>query len=259
MSESTVRIVVALPELMGTYGDWGNALVLARRCEWRDIDAEVVTVPVDEPVPELGDVYLLGGAETNAQGLATQRLAADGGLARAAARGAVVFAVCAGMQILGRSFPDVDGRDVAGLGLLDVVTRPGTGPRAIGELLTDADAALGVGPLSGFENHGGRTRRGPAAAPLGRVRFGVGNGAGDGDDGAVQGRVVGTYLHGPALARNPALADLLLGWVVGHLGPLDLVEVDQLRRERLAAFDRPDDSRRAALARALRRAARGRR
>jgi CobQ-like glutamine amidotransferase family enzyme len=259
VSESTVRIVMALPELMGTYGDAGNALVLRRRCEWRGIEAEITSVPVEDAVPDSADIYLLGGAETNAQVLATERLQSDGGLSRAAERGAVVFAVCAGLQILGTQFPDVDGTLIAGLGLLDVVTRQLPVPRAIGEVISDPDPSLGISVLTGFENHGGRTTVGPAAKPLGRVRHGVGNGGGGGDDGAIQGRVVGTYLHGPALARNPDLADLLLGWVVGPLDPLPREEVDEWRRERLHAFDRPDDGRRARLGRAVRSTGRWRR
>ena len=65
----------------------------------------------------------------------------------------------------------------------------------------------------------------------------VGNGVGDGTEGVVQGSVIGTYMHGPALARNPELADHLLATALGveSLAPLDLPEVDRLRRERLAA------------------------
>jgi CobQ-like glutamine amidotransferase family enzyme len=89
--------------------------------------------------------------------------------------------------------------------------------------------------LTGFENHRGGTVLGSAAQPLARVISGAGNRAGDGVDGAVQGSVIATYLHGPCLARNPELADFLLARVVGELAPLDLDEVTQLRRERLAA------------------------
>ena len=95
--------------------------------------------------------------------------------------------------------------------------------------------ALGLPTLTGYENHAGLTELGPGVRPLGRVLAGSGNG-GEGREGAVGGRVVGTYLHGPALARNPALADLLLSWVLGReLAPVDDGDVEQLRRERLAA------------------------
>ena len=100
----------------------------------------------------------------------------------------------------------------------------------------EPDAALGLPTLTGFENHAGRTRLGGGAKPFGRVIAGVGNTGTDGLEGAYRGHVVGTYLHGPVLVRNPALADLLLSWVVGPLDPLSEPAVETLRRERLAAL-----------------------
>ena len=102
--------------------------------------------------------------------------------------------------------------------------------------MADVDPALGVPALTGFENHQGVTRRGPDAAPLAQVSLGIGNG--DGTEGAFAGRVLGTYLHGPALVRNPGLADLLLGWIVGPMRPLPRAQDElalMLRRERLDA------------------------
>lgn len=229
MGDAAVRIALVFPALLGTYGDGGNASVLAQRLRWRGHDAEVIEVGVDAPLPEQADLYVLGGGEDTAQTLAVSRLA-DGGLARAAAAGKPVFAVCAGFQILGETFLDGRGDVHAGLGLIDCRTDRLDGPRAVGELLVSSP----IGLLTGYENHGGRTVLGPAAKPLGRVETGVGNGDG-GADGAVQGSVVATYLHGPALARNPALADHLLTSVVGELAPIDDREEDELRHERLAA------------------------
>ncbi len=145
-------------------------------------------------------------------------------------------------RILGRSFPAADGTLRTGLGLLDARTIKGS-RRAVGEVLSDAGQGPDMPPggppleqLTGFENHAGVTMLGPKAQPLGRLVAGVGNG--DGTEGAVSGRVVGTYLHGPVLARNPALADLLLGWALRgsmSLAPLDDHLIDQLRAERLSA------------------------
>ena len=124
--------------------------------------------------------------------------------------------MCAGYQIVGKSFPGADGTLHEGVGLLDVATAKGTGPRAVGEVVGEpGDDAPGALPtLTGFENHGGQTTLGPGVRPLARVIHGVGNGDGSGTEGAVAGRVIGTYLHGPVLARNPALADLLLRWAL---------------------------------------------
>ena len=229
----SLRIVVVYPDLLGTYGDGGNGLVLTRRAERRGFPAELIEAASDGPLP-VADVYTLGGGEDGPQVRATESLNEDGTLARAVRNGAVVFAVCAGYQIIGTTFPAADGSPVPGLGLLDVATVKGRAPRAVGEIVVDADLP-GVGALTGFENHGGLTEVGPGAQPLGRVRTGVGNG--DYTDGAWAGRVVGTYLHGPALARNPALADLLLMWATGEeeLAPLDDYREQALRSERFEA------------------------
>lgn len=227
--ESAVRLAILAPELLGTYGDWGNAVVLAKRLEWRGIPVETVAVTDGAAPPDDADLYVLGGGEDAPQTLAAHRLDAAG-FPSVVERGAAVFAVCAGLQILGRSYTGADGTSVDGLGMLDCTTTP-RGHRLIGELVVEPTIA-DIPVLTGFENHGGVTAIGPDAAPLGRVAVGAGNGTG-GVEGVHQGRVVGTYLHGPGLARNPELADLLLSWIVGPLEPLDDTVVDRLRAERL--------------------------
>ena len=228
---NTIRIALLFPELLGTYGDGGNAVVLHKRLEWRGLSSEVVRVGVDDHVPHDCQIYVLGGGEDAPQTFAAERLARDG-FHHMVDDGAVVFAVCAGLQVLGNSFTGSDGAQQDGLGLLDCTTRP-RGERMIGELVVEP-TAVDLPLLTGFENHGGITELGPGSVPLGRVKRGHGNGASH-VEGVVAGRVVGTYLHGPALARNPALADQLLSWVVGALEPLDEPLVDRLRSERLKA------------------------
>jgi len=233
----SLRIAVVYPDLLGTYGDGGNGLVLARRAEWRGHEVALLQAVSDRPLPE-ADIYCLGGGEDGPQVRAARTLIDDGTLARRAAEGAVVLAVCAGFQIVGRTFPGAAGDPHDGVGLLGVETVKPTGPRAVGEVLVEVDpAAFGpLPPLTGFENHGGVTALLEGTAALGRVVVGVGNGAGDGSEGAVQGHVVGTYLHGPVLARNPALADQLLSWALGDvtLDCLDDEASESLREERLA-------------------------
>jgi CobQ-like glutamine amidotransferase family enzyme len=187
-------------------------------------------------VPASCELYVVGGGEDLPQALAARQLGPPGAgpLARAVEGGAAVLAVCAGLQILGVSFVGPDGVQADGLGLVDCTTRRGRGPRAVGEIVVDPMAPLTLPPLSGYENHAGVTSVGPGASPSGWVRSGVGNGDGSGADGVWAGRVFGTYLHGPVLARNPALADLLLRWAVGDLAPLDDGEEQALRAERLA-------------------------
>ncbi len=239
-------IVLLYQSLLGIYGDRGNATVLERRLAWRGIDSRLVVVEPGDPVPDDAQVYLLGGGEDSAQITAVRSLTADGGLHRAVERGAAVLAVCAGFQIAGHTFTvGADDTVIEGLGLLDVTTVRGP-ERAVGEILSrwdDPPANLVTDPatdplLTGFENHGGWTTLGPAARPLARVQVGIGNDR-TGTEGAQQGKVVGTYPHGPVLARNPLLADHLLQLGLDtELDPLPRPEVSELRRQRLAAARR---------------------
>lgn len=233
--ESAVRVVVVRPDLLGTYGDGGNGVILARRLQWRGIGAEVVPAPSGTPLPAGADVYCIGGGEDGPELRAAAELVPGNPLARAVEGGAAVLAVCAGFQLIGESFPGADGTAHAGLGLIDVRSRRGTGRRAVGELVTRPDPSIGTDALTGYENHGAVTELGPGVAPLARVVSGVGNGTGDGGEGARAGRVFCTYMHGPVLARNPALADAVLASVVGPLEPLDDTEAAALRAERLSA------------------------
>jgi CobQ-like glutamine amidotransferase family enzyme len=124
-------------------------------------------------MPSDGDIYLIGGGEDGPQALAAQRLIADGGVHRAVERGAVVFSVCAGYQLMGSSF-FAKGAKCTGLEILDLSSDRGPS-RAVGELAGDVDPELGLPPLTGFENHGGRTHLGPGVKPLARVTAGIGN------------------------------------------------------------------------------------
>jgi lipid II isoglutaminyl synthase (glutamine-hydrolysing) len=234
-----VSIAVLYPELLGTYGDGGNATVLAKRLEWRGIPSDILEVGAGGATPRTCDVYLMGGGEDGPQSLAARELLGSRDLHRAVEGGAAVLAVCAGFQLLGTLFVGPDGAAHEGLGLLDVTTTRGEGPRRVGEIVVDPDPDLGLPELTGYENHACVTALGPDARPLGKVSVGYGNDSGDGTEGAVAGRIVGTYLHGPVLARNPALADHILASVVGPLTPLDDPDVDALREERLAAAHRP--------------------
>ena len=234
---SKTKIVLVYQSLLGIYGDQGNAKVLHKRLQWRGVDSEVVVVEPGQPLPSDGAIYLLGGGEDNAQTTAVRELKADGHLFEALDNGAVLFAVCAGYQICGNTFTIGETEEVReGLGLLDVDTRRGP-RRAVGEILTRWITPAGADDLlTGFENHGGYSTLGSGASPLAKVEVGVGNGY-DGFEGAVQGRVIGTYPHGPVLARNPALADHVLGLALGRrLDPLDAPAASHagLRAERVA-------------------------
>ncbi|MBA3489911.1 MAG: glutamine amidotransferase [Longispora sp.] len=232
MSTETIRIIWVYPDLLSTYGDRGNLLVMEQRARRRGLVVDSAKVHYDQLLPDSGDIYLLGGGEDRPQVLAARKLREDGGLRRAVERGASVLAVCAGYQLLGTSFYG-NGEQFSGLELIDMHSNRGES-RAVGELRGEATRELGLPTLTGFENHGGRTHLGAGVQPLARVTHGVGN---DGaTEGVWSGRMLGTYLHGPALARNPAIADLLLSWVTdAPLPALDDSWTAKLRTERLAA------------------------
>ncbi|MFJ6795456.1 type 1 glutamine amidotransferase [Streptomyces sp. NPDC091268] len=241
MSDNSLRLVWVYPDLLSTYGDQGNALVVERRARRRGLEVERADVRSDQPIPTSGDIYLIGGGEDRPQRLAAERLLRDGGLERAVSNGAIVFSVCAGYQILGNEFVNDVGERQQGLGLLDVVTLRGEGERCVGDVLADIDPRLGLPQLTGFENHQGVTHLGPSAKPFARTRLGRGNGTGDGTEGAYNDTVFGTYMHGPVMARNPQIADLLLKLAldVNALPPIDDRWYEALRAERIAAATQP--------------------
>ncbi|HEV2427629.1 MAG TPA: hypothetical protein VGS61_05375 [Acidimicrobiales bacterium] len=222
-----LRLAVLFPELLGTYGDAGNAAVLEARARRRGIDAEVLAVGLGDGVPA-ADLYLLGGGEDGPQRLAADLLR-DSTLSERVADGARVFAVCAGLQLIGETFCVEGDDEYPGLGLVSVRTTRGE-TRSVGDLAVRVGGRL----LVGFENHGGVSALGAGVEPLGTVAVGRGN------DGRVDGvraeKVWATYAHGPVLAQNPWLADEILAELTGRdLEPLATV-ADRLHAARVAAL-----------------------
>jgi lipid II isoglutaminyl synthase (glutamine-hydrolysing) len=236
-----LRVCALYPELMNIYADRGNLLVLSRRCAWRGIAWQLSASGPGEPLDgDAHDIFYLGGGQDRDQRLCAQDLLANKreGLRAASQRGAVVLGVCGGYQLLGDGYV-LDDEEIEGVGLLDVRTMREPGERLIGNVAIEvaldgapavaSDAAGRV--LAGFENHGGRTRLGESAEPLGRVLRGHGNDGRSGFEGARLGNTIGTYLHGPLLPKNTWFADWLiaraLGIALDELTPLE----DSLERE----------------------------
>lgn len=228
-------IVHLLPELLGTYGDRGNMDVLQWRLKERGIAHEVITVHARDAVPTSGDLYLLGGGEDDAQIAAAEILKRSGALGTALNSGAQLLAICAGFQLLGESFPASRERTISGLNLLPIRTKSAT-KRSVGELLSES--TIGIGALTGFENHGGQTHFLSELQPLGKVRTGLGNNDTEARDGVVTPNILATYMHGPALARNPLLADFILERCLGKLAPLPRNVFDELHERRVSAANR---------------------
>ena len=222
-----VRVGHLYPDYLNIYADRGNIAVLARRAAARGHELDVQAIGMGDRVPDV-DLFYVGGGQDREQELVAHDLAAKAEPLKAAvANGAAVLAVCGGYQLLGRSYRDVAGVELPGIGLLPLETVAGT-RRMIGDVLLQCDWAGET--LAGFENHAGRTILDDGAEPLGRVLSGFGNDGASGYEGCRSGRVYGTYLHGPLLPRNPWFADRLLQDALGSdepLAPLD----DELERE----------------------------
>jgi hypothetical protein len=225
-----LRVCALYPDLMNIYADRGNLLLLQQRCAWRGIGFALSGVGLGEGLdPDAHDFFYLGGGQDRDQALCAKDLVATKreALHAAAARGAVVFGVCGGYQLLGHGYA-LGAERLPGIGLVDLETVREDGPRLIGNVAIELDLGSGARLLAGFENHGGRTRLGPAARPLGRVLRGHGNDGRSGQEGVRGGArdtVVGTYLHGPLLPKNAWFADWLtataLGLAPDGLEPLD--------------------------------------
>ena len=240
-----LRVCALYPDLMNIYADRGNLLVLERRCRWRGIGFSVTASGLGERLdPDGADLYYLGGGQDRDQKLCALDLAEvkRDALHAAAARGAVILAVCGGYQLLGHSY-QLGEETLPGVGLVDLETVRSDGPRLIGNVAIEVELDPGSRRvLAGFENHGGRTRLGPGSAPLGRVLKGHGNNGEDGHEGVRHGSVIGTYLHGPLLPKNVWFADWLIETALGRRDPVAPLEPldDRLETEAHA------DARRAA-------------
>ncbi|GAA5527343.1 glutamine amidotransferase [Herpetosiphon gulosus] len=200
------------PEQMNIYGDRGNIITLRQRCAWREITTTLIPVMPGSSIDwQSVDLAFFGGGQDSGQAL----IAADfvehqaEPLRRAAETGMVLLAICGGYQLLGHYFLTHTGEKLPGIGLLDVHT-VGSTQRLIGNLLIEANWGTGRQTLVGFENHSGGTFLGKGVKPLGKVLAGHGNNGQDGSEGAVWQNVIGCYMHGSLLPKNPHFADHLL-------------------------------------------------
>jgi len=225
-----LRVAHLYPEHLNIYADRGNIAVLEHRCRWRDIPFQVVGVGIGEVLPE-ADLYYIGGGQDRDQALVAGDIARHAApLAAQVASGSAVLAVCGGYQLLGHYYRGHQGDEMRGIGLVDLVTEAGTS-RMIGNIVLDCSLDGGAPRrLVGFENHAGRTILGEGVKPLGRVVSGNGNNGRDGGEGVHAGSVIGTYVHGPLLPKNPWLADWLIARAGGAAEPLPPLD-DRLENE----------------------------
>ena len=221
-----LTIVHLFPELLNLYGDGGNVIALMRRLQWRGLPVEVREVGMGDAMDfsQADIVFIGGGADREQMIVKDAMVARKSELSAYVADGGVLLAVCGGYQFLGHSYA-MDDVVVEGLGVIDMETVRGEG-RLIGNAVIQSDIC--DAPIVGFENHGGRTTLGSDAKPLGRVLGKTfGNNGEDGFEGVHQGNLIGTYLHGPLLPKNPQVADYLIARAFDRRGDaLELVPLD---------------------------------
>jgi CobQ-like glutamine amidotransferase family enzyme len=199
------------PEQLNIYGDRGNIITLAQRCEWRQIALHVVPLGIgDTLAASTYDLLFIGGGQDREQDEVEQdlRLTKASGLCAAVEEGMPMLAVCGGYQLLARSYRPAEGAVLQGIGIFDAETvhLGKRVARCVGNIAIQWAEAT----IVGFENHGGRTYLGAGARPLGQVLSGHGNNSEDGTEGAIYRNAFGTYIHGSLLPKNPHLADHLL-------------------------------------------------
>jgi len=207
MTKQTITVLQLYPKDMNIYGDYGNLLVIQRRLEWYGYEANVIHYNVGDSFPSQVDIIIGGGGQDSGQEVIHEDLVKIGPkLKELAEAGVPMLLVCGLYQLFGNFFKTLGGKTLTGIGVLDVETH-GTHERLIGNIVTHNED---FGDIIGYENHSGQTYLGPNAEPFATVVKGAGNNSKDGHEGARHKNVIGTYLHGSILPKNPKLADFLI-------------------------------------------------
>lgn len=203
----TLRILQLYPRDMNIYGDWGNVLTLKRRAEWHGYGVEIHDYNVGDVFPTEVDLIVGGGGQDSGQAKIYQDLLSiSSSLKTLAVDDVPMLMICGMYQLFGHEFLMNDGSTLSGIGILDVTTKASS-KRMIGNIVTSSPE---FGKIVGYENHSGQTMLGEDAVPLATVIKGDGNNGIDHTEGARYRNVIGTYLHGSLLPKNPAIADWLI-------------------------------------------------
>lgn len=207
MKNKTITILHLYPNDMNIYGDFGNVLTVKRRIEWSGYTADVINYNQGDKFPDNVDIIIGGGGQDSGQNKIQKDLISIGPkLTELADKGIPMLVICGLYQLFGKFFKTADGQIIKGIGLLDIETfaKP---ERLIGNIITHSQE---FGDIIGYENHSGQTFLGHQVPSLGRVRLGAGNNTTDISEGARYKNVIGSYLHGSLLPKNPQIADFLI-------------------------------------------------
>lgn len=219
MTATGITICHLYPEHLNLYGDRGNVLALCRRASWHGLPVNLVPIQPGERIDFTAcDLLFMGGGQDHEQKLVAADLKSRRAeMLEAIERGMVILAVCGSYQLLGKYYYTAGGDRIPGLDILDLYTLAGR-RRITGNIVTLCSLWDPPRTLAGFENHAGRTYLGPSLQPLGQVLSGRGNNGEDKTEGVVYKNIIGTYLHGSLLPKNPWLADYLLEKALAYRG-----------------------------------------
>ncbi len=216
MKAYSLKIGWLYPDLMSTYGDRGNVIVLQKRCQWRGIKTEIINIDQNTNESDLKNINILfgGGAQDREQKIVIENLfKKKQSIQDLIESGVPSLFVCGSPQLLGKYYEPEEGKKIEGLGIFDITsTHPGkTKDRLIGNVVAKIETQdLENAVIVGFENHGGRTILGKNAIPFAKILKGNGNNGSDGTEGVVYKNAIGSYFHGPLLTKNPEIADWLI-------------------------------------------------
>lgn len=192
---------------MNIYGDWGNTLVLKRRAQWHGYEVELLEYNPGDVFPENIDLVVGGGGQDSGQEKIKDDLQKISPKLHSLTEDNVpILVICGLYQLFGKFFKTKDGETIPGIGIFDIETHGGS-ERLIGNIITES---TDFGQIIGYENHSGLTYLGKNVQPLGKVVRGAGNNGQDEFEGARYKNVIGSYLHGSLLPKNPTLADWLI-------------------------------------------------
>ncbi len=208
-----IKILHLYPKDMNMYGDQGNVLVLKKRLEWCGYDPVVIDYNIGDKLPKDINIVIGGGGQDSGQQKIQGDLLKIGPeLRQLADNGTPMLVICGLYQLFGHFFETSEGSRLQGIGLLDMETF-GQDERIAGNIITSSDE---FGDIVGYENHSGQTFLGVNAKPMAKVRLGVGNNTKDKHEGARYRNVIGSYIHGPLLPKNPKIADWLIGQAISQ-------------------------------------------
>ncbi len=235
----TLRILQLYPLDMNIYGDWGNTLALARRAQAHGFDVQILGHNPGQPFPEDVDIILGGGGQDSGQSVIQEDLHANGDTLRSLAEAGVPMLVICGLyQLFGKEFRTREGEVLKGIGIFDAHTVGGD-DRLIGNIVEESEE---FGTVIGFENHSGLTYLGSGCTPLATVTKGEGNNVTDAHEGARVHNVIGTYLHGSLLPKNPKISDYLIEQAAqrkfGEFTP-NTIDDSLVEKARASAASRP--------------------